>query len=316
MKMLIGCAVIAVTTSIITGCGGTIEKSTAGNADTKAANVNSNANTAAKSIAPSAQELSTIEKKSWEDWAKRDSSGIDGFLASKFVGVGSSGASDRAAAMKSWTEHKCEMKDLAFSDEKVTELADGVYLLTYKAAQTTNCDGKPNPSPVYSSTVYVKEGNAWKAMYYQEAPAMDAKGAYSAPSTPVDKEKELASLSAAPDDIVAAEKKLWDTWKSQDRKGFEEHLGASFVGNGRGGHITREAYLKGAFDSQCKVDNVTVGPMKAMEINKDLTMIIYRASQKGSCGADKLPENVLSVAIYKRENGKPMAIYYMENPTV
>ncbi len=302
---------------LITACNGVSENKPAANANANARNANvSNANAVTKAAAPTAQTLSAIEKKSWEDWGKRDSSGIDGFLASKFVGVGSGGASDRAASMKSWTEHKCEMKDLSFSDEKVTELADGIYLLTYKATQTTTCDGKPNPSPVNSSTVYVKEGDAWKAMYYQEVPATDAKGAYSPPSIPVDKEKELASLSPAPDDIVAAEKKLWDTWKAQDRKAFEEHMSAKFVANGRVGFMEREAYLKGAFDPPCKVESASAGSMKAIEINKDLTMIIYRASQKGTCGTDKLPENVLSVSIYARENGKPMAIYYMENPTV
>ncbi len=300
---------------LISACSGVSENKPAANANAGNANA-SNSNAVTKAAAPTAQTLSAIEKKSWEDWAKRDSSGIDGFLASKFVGVGSSGASDRAAAMKSWTDHKCEMKELTFSDERVTELAGGVYLLTYKATQTTTCDGKPNPSPVNSSTVYVKDGDAWKAMYYHEVPATDAKGEYSSPSTPVDKEKELASLSSAPDDIVAAEKKLWDTWKAQDRKGFEEHLSANFVGNSRAGYMDREAYLKSAFDSQCKVDNVAPGPMKAVEINKDLTMIIYRASQKGTCGTEKIPDNVISVSIYKRENGKPMAIYYMENPTV
>lgn len=313
MKTRIVSMMLIAAVGLISACNGVSENKPAANANASNANV-ANTATAPKTAAPTKEALIAIERKAWEDWAAKKADGLEGYMASKFVSIGNSGANDRAATMKSWTGHNCEMKSLAFSDEKMTELGDGVALLTFKATAPITCDGKAGPDPVNVSVLYANEGGAWKAMYYQEVPAADAKGEYAPPTTPFDKEKELASLSAAPEDIVTVEKKLWDTWKAQDRKAFEEHVSAKFVGNGRAGFSDREAYLKGAFDPPCKVESATAGPMKAMEINKDLTMIIYRASQKGTCGADKLPENVMSVAIYARENGKPMAMYYMENP--
>jgi ketosteroid isomerase-like protein len=312
MKNVVKLMISGLLLALLGACAAPSENKPAGNtnANTKAANTG----TAPAAAAPSADVLAAIEKKSWEDWAKRDKAGVEGFLAAKFVSVGNSGASDRAESVKGWTEHKCEMSDLSFSDQKVTDLGDGIYLFTYKATVSAKCDGKPNPSPVNASTVYAKEGDTWKAMYYQEVPAPDAKGEYGSPSTPVDKAKELASLAAAPEDIVAVEKKLWETWKSQDSKAFEEHLSAKFVGNGRMGFADRATYLKNAFDPPCKVESATPGPMKALELSKDLTLIVYRAAQKGTCGKDALPANVMSVSIYRRENGKPMATYYMENP--
>lgn len=300
-------------TLMLAGCGGAPSNKPAGNANASNAAAG-NTNSAAKPAVPTKDELVAIEKKAWQDWAARKGEELEGYMASKFLNVGSNGATVRDDAMKSWTTHKCEMKDLAFSNEKVTPFGEGVAMLTFQAKWDMKCDGKAGPDTLNVSVLYANEGGKWKAMYYQETPAADAKGEYAPPSTPVDKEKELASLSAPDDEIVAAETKLWDSWKAQDRKGFEEYISAKFFANGRSGFMDREAYLKGAFDPPCKVESVSTGPMKAMEINKDLTMIIYRASQKGTCGTDKLPENVLSVSIYGKENGKPMAMYYMENP--
>jgi hypothetical protein len=309
IKLLSAAAILAA--AVLAGCDAKpVTNASAGNANASNANVNA----AAKPAAPTKEALVAIEKKAWEQWAARDEKGLDGYLASKFISAGPYGASDRAETLKSWTGHKCEMKELIFSDENVTELGEGLALLTFKAKSDIKCDGKTGPDPVNVSVLYVKEGEAWKAMYYQEVPSADSKGEYGPPTTPIDKTKELASLTAASDDLVSIEKKLWDTWKSQDRKAFEELVSAKFVGNGRGGFIGRDAFVKGAFDPPCKIESVGPGPMRSMDINKDLTMIVYRATQKGTCGTDKLPENVMAVSIFARENGKPMSIYYMENP--
>ena len=309
------CLFISVlTASFLAGCGGAPANNSPANSN--AANVNAgNSNVAAKTAAPTKEALIAIENKAWKDWAERNEKGLEGYMGSKFINVGYNGASDRAAAMKSWTSHKCEMKDMVFSDEAVTELADGIAMLTFKATGTITCDKVVGHSPLNVSVLYAKEGDAWKAMYYQETPAADSKGEYGPATTPVDKAAELASLAAAPEDIAATEKKLWETWKNRDEKAFREMVTDNIVGNGRSGRLAgADAYMKSSFDPTCKVESFTVGPMKAMEISKDLTMIIYRASQKGACGTDKLPENVMSVSIYRRENGKPKAAYYMENP--
>ncbi|HMO82165.1 MAG TPA: nuclear transport factor 2 family protein [Pyrinomonadaceae bacterium] len=308
MKMRIKLIFSIATFALMAACNGAADNKPAANANA------SNANTAPKVAAPTKEALMEIENQAWKDWAERNEKGLEGYMASNFVNVGYNGASDRAAALKSWTSHKCEMGDMAFSDEAVTELGDGIALLTFKATGPITCDKIVGPSPLNVSVLYGREDDAWKAIYYQEVPAADAKGDYGPPSATYDKAAELASLKAAPEAIAAVEKKLWDTWKSQDRKAFEESISDKFFGNGRAGALDREAYLKGAFDPPCKVESVSTGPMKAMEISKDLTMLIYRASQKGTCGTDKLPENVMSVSMYKNENGKPMAIYYMENP--
>jgi hypothetical protein len=206
------------------------------------------------------------------------------------------------------------MKDMVFSDESVTALADGIALLTFKATGSITCDKIVGPSPLHVSALYVKEGDAWKAMYYQEVPAADAKGDYGPPSSTHDKAAELASLKPAPADLVTAETKLWETWKTQDQKGFEEHISNDIVVNGAMGRLDRAAYLKYAFGSECKVESYNLGPMKSMEIGEGLTMMFYRAAVKGTCVKDTVPPNSFAAAIYKTENGTPKAIYFMESP--
>jgi hypothetical protein len=289
--------------------------STGSNVATANANAsNSNANGAPGSAAPTAAELMAIERKAWDDWASRNTAGLEGYMAPNFVNVGYSGASDRAAAMKSWTSHKCEMKDMKFSDEAVTQLSNDLALLTFKATGSIVCDGIAGPDPMNVSVIYTRDGGAWKAIYYHEVPTSDAKGEFGPPSATYDKSAELASLKPAPEDLVAIEKKLWDTWKAQDRKAFEEHLGDSIVVNGANGRLDRTQYLNAAFESDCKVDTISLGPMKSMEISDDLTMMFYRAAVKGTCGKDPVPANTIAATIYKRENGTSKAIYFMESP--
>ncbi len=303
---------------LLAACNGTADNRAPANANI--ANGNSanatpvKSNGATKTGIPSKEELLAIERKGWEYWATKNAAGLENYMGPKFLNVGSNGPSDRAAAMKSWTGHSCEMKELNFSEENVSELSDGLALMTFKATASMTCANAPGPSPLNVSVIYGKDGDTWKAMYYHEVPAIDAKGDYGPPSTPPDPATELASLQAAPEAIAAIEKKLWETWKAQDQAAFEEHISASFVGNGRTGRVSRGDYLKGAFGSECKVDSYSTGPMKSMELAKDTTLIIYRASYKGKCGGEALPENVMAVSIYRTENGRPMVIYFMENP--
>ncbi len=275
---------------------------------------NINANIATSSAAPALAELVAIERKAWDDWATRNAAGLEGYMASNFVNVGYNGASDRAAAMKSWTSHKCEMKDLKFSDEAVSQLAPDLALLTFKATGAITCDGTAGPDPMNVSVIYKREGDSWKAVYYQEVPTPDAKGEYGPAPASYDKAAQLASMDPAPQELVTTETKLWETWKTQDQKGFEENLSSDIVVNGAMGRADRAQYLKYAFGSECKVESYNLGPMKAQEIGDGLTMMFYRAAVKGTCGKDTVPPNSIAATIYKRENGTPKAIYFMESP--
>jgi hypothetical protein len=216
--------------------------------------------------------------------------------------------------MKTWTDHKCEMDSVAFSDAKVTPITDGAVMLTSKVTHDIKCDGKPEPSPVYESTLYIKDGDSWKAAYYQEVDAADAKG-QPAPAKPRT-EDFATSMSAPSAEIAALEKTLWDAWKARDQKGFEALLAAKGFSNGRTGFKDRAGYVASAFDPGCKVESYELGPMKSMEIGKDAVLVTYRAAQKGACGKDAFPPIVWAASIDVRENGKWVNLYYMESPGV
>jgi hypothetical protein len=309
MKMLIGTIFLIATSILFAGCGGTVEKSSAVNANAPAAN----APAPAKPAPPTSEALLAIEKKSWEDWNNKDSKGIDSFMAANFVTVGYSGASERPAALKSWTEHKCEMKDLKFTDENVTSLADGVALLTFKADADIKCDGVAGPNPVWASTLYVKEGEAWKAAYYQETPAEGSKGSYG----PVQEKKDVpqGTAQAPAAEIAALENKLWETWKNRDDAGFSALVSDKYVGNGRNGRIDKAQLMKLAFDPACKIESYSLDAMKSISLSKDVVLVFYKGNQKGTCGKDAIPPVVMATSIHANEGGTWKNIYYMETPT-
>jgi hypothetical protein len=301
LAILAGCAIFFI------GCGGGAEKPA--NANTNSAN----ANTAApKASAPTKEALLAIEKKSWDDWSKKNEKGIDGFMAANYVDVGRSGIFDRATSIKRWIDHKCEMKSITFSDEQMNELAEGVALLTYKTTGDIVCDGKPSPTPTYSSTLYVREGDAWKAAYYQEVAAFDAKGEMVPTKPEPKKEASEAKPDAASEEFTALEKKIWETWKARDQNAFSALVSDKFVGNGNRGRSDKALMLKNAFDPTCKVESFSLGPIKAISVSKDVTLIAYSAQQKGACGKDAFPSPVSVGAMYVKENGKWMNVYYME----
>jgi hypothetical protein len=51
---------------------------------------------------------------------------------------------------------------------KVALLDANTALVTYHAAQDTSCHDKPVPSPVWVSSLYLKRGDRWLNVFYQQ----------------------------------------------------------------------------------------------------------------------------------------------------
>ena len=115
--------------------------------------------------------LSEIDKKLWEAWSKKDTKTFESLITKTHVELNESGRLDHAAALKDVTENKCEVKSHSQEDFVTTKLTDTVSLLTYKAHLDAICDGKPAPKNIWSSSVFVKEGDTWKSAFYVGTPA-------------------------------------------------------------------------------------------------------------------------------------------------
>ena len=146
--------ITALFAAMMAACGGTAEN--------KPANVaNTNTNTVADQ-GPTVAMLKELETKAFEAYKNKDTKYFDTFLASNFVGFNKGEKHDRAAVLKMIGEHKDDIKGFTFSEERITKISPTAAVLTAKVVTDGTMDGKKAPDAI-SSTLYVKEGTAWKA---------------------------------------------------------------------------------------------------------------------------------------------------------
>jgi hypothetical protein len=112
--------------------------------------------------------LVDLEKKSWEAWKNRDGNFFQNFLSDDHVEVGFGGPTDKVNVVTFVGSPVCTVKSYSVEQFKLTVFGANTALLTYHAAQDTICGGKPVPSPVWVSSLYIKRGNHWLNAVYQQ----------------------------------------------------------------------------------------------------------------------------------------------------
>lgn len=118
--------------------------------------------------------LMVVEKKGWEGWKAKDSKALDEVTTggSSFVFVDAMGHATfgKDAALKMWTtDNPCTVSSVALSDGKAYSLAKDAAILVFKGTAEGTC-GTTKLEPLWGTTVFVKEGEAWKAAYIFEQP--------------------------------------------------------------------------------------------------------------------------------------------------
>jgi hypothetical protein len=119
--------------------------------------------------------LIALEKKSWEAWQNRDGKFFDEFLSDDHLEVGLGGLANKAAVVSMVGSPVCTVKSYTVDKFKCTQIDTNVAVLNYYAAQDTVCYGKPVPSPVWVTSLFVKRGERWVNVLYQHSEAMPAK---------------------------------------------------------------------------------------------------------------------------------------------
>ncbi len=138
---------------------------------------NSNTATAPAKPTPSAntEALVKLHTAGWEAFKAKDAKKFDEMLTTNFALVDPIGGwmSGKANAIKQWTETmKCEgITKVSFTEGFATALSPTVELLTGKGTADGTCDGQKN-APIWTSAIYVKEGDVWKLAFMFESPAM------------------------------------------------------------------------------------------------------------------------------------------------
>jgi hypothetical protein len=115
--------------------------------------------------------LTRLEKQSWEAWKNHDGKFFNEFLSDDHVEMGFQGPNDKATVVKGVASGACSVKSYTVDKFEVAMLDTNTALLTYHAAQDTTCGGKAVPSPVWASSLFMKRGDRWYNVLYQQSPA-------------------------------------------------------------------------------------------------------------------------------------------------
>ena len=273
-------------------------------ANTNAANrAATNANAAKPaSAAPSKDALFALEKQAWEGWKNRDPKSFEAVMSDKYVGFASTGRIGKTESVKSLGDQKCEIKSYSFSDEQMTPVGPDVAILTFKAAQDGVCDGKPIPAAVWSASVYAREGDNWKTVYYSEAPVVDPKAPPAKPSgsTAAKPAPDAAKPDPQTEALLALEKAGWEAWKNKDQKALESSLGNDFLWLSGEGRWDRATTIKNwSTDNKCEVKSYELTDAKSVALSGDVSLLTFRGAADGNCAGEPLRTNWYGV-VYQR----------------
>jgi ketosteroid isomerase-like protein len=138
---------------------------------TAAANTTSNSNANSTSSTDVTAAVLAVEKAGWDAWKLRDVDKAKVLVMDNATFVSASGqiANGNDAIMKAWFGPKCDVKTVNVSDPKAVSILGNVALLTFKGGATGQCDGNPIKT-LWGSSIYVKDGDAWKLAYGFEVP--------------------------------------------------------------------------------------------------------------------------------------------------
>jgi hypothetical protein len=124
--------------------------------------------------------------------------------------------------------------------------------------------------------------------------------------------KAVAPPSEA--DMIAKEKASWDAFKRKDADAFKKMLAPEYTEITGNGVHDLAATVSGMND--VTLTDVTFADWKMTTIDKDLVLLTYTTTQKGSYKGEAIPEGPYRhAAAWMNRNGEWLAVYYQETMT-
>lgn len=150
------------------------EKKEAPAANSNSGAASNSASSASAGDAALTDALLVVEKKGWEGWKAKDAKALEETITggSSFTFVDSMGKATvgKDAAIKMWTtDNTCSVSNVALSDAKAHSIAKDAAILVFKGTATGTC-GSMKLEPLWGTSVFVKEGETWRAAYIFEMP--------------------------------------------------------------------------------------------------------------------------------------------------
>ena len=254
--------------------------------------------------------LVSRETSAYEAWKFKDEKFWETFLSDKFVGWGSSGRLDKAAAAQEYAGADCDIKSYAISDAQMTPLGQDAALITHRITVDGTCGGQRNPPGSWAATVYVRDGNRWKAAFHAEAAIVDPAAPPVKPggnkAAGEQKQTKPTDRDGLTDALLLREKAVWDAWKDHDAKRLSGLTAANmqFI-NIFGIHLaTKAEALKNWSGEGCDVKTVHLTDAAATMLSPGVGILTFHASvDDGTCFGQKVGP-VWGSSIYVKDGDK------------
>lgn len=286
--------------AVLTLAGCSTNQAPGANLTAASANTSANANAIKPvAVAPTADLLLSMDRQATDAYFKGDAKFFDGFLSEKFIMSGGGQHMNKAAVVKMIGETKCTIKEgWKLEDPQTATIDADTVVMSYKATVDGSCaegGGKQTkvPSPVRGASIYIREGDKWKAGWHGETPILDPKKPAKLVAVtpgPVAKEEKPAGGDANTDALIQLETAGWEAWKARD----EAKLGSLVKANlaivgGEGNWINgKEEVMKYWISPKCDIKSVSVTNGSASALSPTLELLTFRASATGNCDGQKL----------------------------
>ena len=119
------------------------------------------------------QDLVRTETGFFEAWKMKDQAYFREHITENGIFWGEYGTASRDQQLEEQqgSAKSCNVEGYGLSDFGVLPVADGVYLLTYKADQYATCNGEKVPVHMNGSSIYIFKAGHWQAIYRAEVPS-------------------------------------------------------------------------------------------------------------------------------------------------
>ena len=336
MKKIGGIIFLGLCASLLAGCG-------APPANNGNANTNSNASkpTAA---APTVDALMAMEKAANEAYTTANTKWFTDNLSSKFAMSMGGKVSGKDQVISGIGQTKCDIKNLNLSDGALGKINDDTYVFTYKLSGDGSCTYEGHSEAMHdtrAATVWVREGDSWKAVYHgenmiidpknppkaddkkAEAPkADDKKPAANTASNSNSNSNSASNTASAPpakspntDALVAKHQAGWEAWRKKDENWLNSNTtdGIVFVDPTGGVHSGKATVVKGWQDMKC--DGVTKTSFTngyAVTLSPTAELLFGTGNADGSCDGQKNGDTP-TAAVYVKEGSDWKLAFMVES---
>lgn len=112
--------------------------------------------------------LLTMEKQSWDMLKRRDAEGLRRYATDNFLWIFADGSRVHKDGLERFV-NSYELKSYAISEPEVIRFDAEAAVLVYRLTYTGGEKGKtPEKQTVWATSTYVRRGDAWKEILYQE----------------------------------------------------------------------------------------------------------------------------------------------------